>query len=86
MSDNPAQIIRGLAECPFFNLSGKTFWSIDIFKILVIWGAIIDLLHFIILAGIPSAPVAFFMLILFIIFSTLSVVTFSKTNLFVQSC
>jgi hypothetical protein len=49
-------------------------------KILVIWGAIIDLLHFIILAGIPSAPVAFFMLILFIIFSTLSVVTFSKTN------
>jgi hypothetical protein len=37
------------------------------------------------LAGIPSAPVAFFMLILFIIFSTLSVVTFSKTNLFVQS-
>jgi hypothetical protein len=32
-------------------------WSIDIFKILVIWGAIIDLLHFIILAGIPSAPV-----------------------------
>jgi hypothetical protein len=35
--------------------------------------------------GIPSAPVAFLMLILFIIFSTLSVVTFSKTILFVQS-
>jgi hypothetical protein len=34
---------------------------------------------------VPSTPVAFFMLILFIIFSTLSVVTFSKTNLFVQS-
>jgi hypothetical protein len=33
------------------------------------------------LAGIPSAPVSFLMLILFIIFSTLSVVTFSKTNL-----
>jgi hypothetical protein len=37
------------------------------------------------LAGIPSAPVAILMLILFIIFSTLFVVTFSKTNLFVQS-
>ena len=57
-----------------FSLSGKQLFPIDKFTRAVSWGAIQDLQFFAIFAGIPSAPVAFLMFILFKMLSTFSIV------------